>query len=271
MGRALRRLWGDPLGLPSFCLPDIDALSDAFCQRLFPCKRSKCSTLRVHTKLIPASKVRDWSFRRNLRLLRSREEAAKISSWEYVSVSTVRFPNRSLRLVVPRRRRRRAALTFLTIEKPFVSTFAEGDKEEETTCLPCPIDRFLKSCDGPLGKCLVGGRCEPDDKDGGCPCDSKLSPFVQCKAIPANNPCIDKEQPCECDGDGDCIINYLPEVTACGDEFLNGCMVNRYVRSRRFPVFLFVTAIFRIPFAVHKNNETMRRSLTFPFPKQVHR
>lgn len=149
--------------------------------------------------------------------------------------------------------------------------FDEDDKEEETTCLPCPIDRFLKSCDGPLGKCLVGGRCEPVDKDGGCPCDSKLSPFVQCKAIPANNPCIDKEQPCECDGDGDCIIIYLPEVTACGDEFLNGCMVNRYIRSRRFPVFLFVTAIFRIPFAVHKNNETMRRSLTFPFPKQMHR
>lgn len=113
--------------------------------------------------------------------------------------------------------------------------FDEGDKEEETTCLPCPIDLFLKSCVGPLGKCLVGGRCEPDDKDGGCPCDSKLSPFVQCKTIPANNPCIDKEQPCECDGDGDCIIIYLPEVTACGDEFLNGCMVNRCIDDGNSP------------------------------------
>ena len=127
------------------------------------------------------------------------------------------------------------------------------------------------TCVGPLGKCLEGGRCEPDDKDGGCQCDSEQGPYSQCGADPASNPCIDPDQPCECDSYGDCIINYLPEVTACGDEFLNGCMVNRYVRSRRFPVFLFVTAIFRIPFAVHKNNETMRRSLTFPFPKQVHR
>jgi hypothetical protein len=47
----------DPLGFPSLCLRDVVfqgiPLGDELCQRQFPCKKSKCSTKRIHTNLIP--------------------------------------------------------------------------------------------------------------------------------------------------------------------------------------------------------------------------
>ena len=45
-GEVCGSVGGDPLGPPSFCF------SDEICQRLFPCKSSKCSTKKLHTKLI---------------------------------------------------------------------------------------------------------------------------------------------------------------------------------------------------------------------------
>ena len=42
----------DPLGLPAFCVADNDSFGDALCQHAFSCKKSKCSTKRIHTKFI---------------------------------------------------------------------------------------------------------------------------------------------------------------------------------------------------------------------------
>ena len=36
---------------------------------------------------------------------------------------------------------------------------------------------------------------------------------------PISDPCVNKDQPCKCDGKGTCVINYLPDGTIC-DDFL---------------------------------------------------
>lgn len=126
--------------------------------------------------------------------------------------------------------------------KTFFSAFAD-DEKPGTQCLLRPFPRNMNECVGPAGTCLAGGRCEPDNKNEGCSCSTEnpADALLKCgaKVIGQDaNPCIDPDQPCECNGKGDCKINYLPLNTACnGDEFSSDCEVKRYVLSQRFQVF----------------------------------
>lgn len=54
------------------------------------------------------------------------------------------------------------------------------------------------------------------NRDEGCPCGDDLMDPSKCGAD-LQDPCVNENQPCKCDGQGACVINYLPDGTICDD------------------------------------------------------
>ena len=93
------------------------------------------------------------------------------------------------------------------------------------SCSSSIVSHYPPDISPPPARCGLGSSTNTHrplphavNRDEGCPCGDDLTDPYKCGLTsPILDPCVNKDQPCKCDGKGTCAINYLPDGTICDD------------------------------------------------------